>query len=116
LFSAPSVSVKAIGLFLKNSALHSRVSSCSSRSSKSTGGATLDVPQHSPPLRYYPSTSNTNTKKPANSYHSQGNLTSTGTAKQAFVRTSGSPHHIPTNRAQHTTTTTGTNGQKLMPT
>jgi hypothetical protein len=93
--------------------LHSRVSSCSSKSSKSTGGATLDVQQQSPPLRFYPSPPNTNNKQTLVNYHSQGNLTSTGTTKQTFVKTSPAPHHIPTSKAQHST---GTSGQKLMPT
>ena len=46
-------------------------------------------------------------------YQSHGNLTSTGATKQTFVKTSGTPHHIPTSKTQHAT---GTNGQKLMPT
>jgi len=126
---APSVTVKAIGLFLKNSALHSRVSSCSSRSSKSTGGGTLDVQQHqqhqqhqqqqqhhSPPLRFYPSTNNINhNKQTIINYHSHGNLTTTIPTRQAFVKTSRSPHQIPTSKSQHSTPTS-TNGQKLMPT
>jgi hypothetical protein len=116
LFLAPSVTVKAIGLFLKNSALHSRVSSCSSKSSKSAAGGALDVNQPSPPLRFYPSTSNINhNKQTVINYHSQGNLNSNGTTKPAFVKTSRSSHQIPTNKSQHSTPT-GANGQKLMPT
>ncbi len=115
LILAPSVTVKAIGLFLKNSALHSRVSSCSSKSSKSAGGLTLDVHQQSPPLRFYPSPSNTNNKQAIINYHSQGNLASTGATRQTFVKTSRSPNHIPTSKTQHASTT-GTSGQKLMPT
>ncbi len=116
LLLAPSVTVKAIGLFLKNSALNSRVSSCSSKSSKSTGANVLDVHQQSPPLRFYPSTSNINhNKQTVINYHSQGNLNSNGTIKQAFVKTTRSPHPIPTNKTQHSTST-GANGQKLMPT
>jgi hypothetical protein len=109
-FLAPSVTVKAIGLFLKNSALHSRVSSCSSKSSKSNGGGILDVQQQTSPLKFYP-----NTKQTLINYHSQGNLTSTDRTKQTFVKTSSSPHRISSNTVQHTTTTTA-NGQKLMPT
>lgn len=92
------MTVKAIGLFLKNSALHSRVSSCSSKSSKSTGGTALDVQQQSPPLRFYPSPTNTNNKQKIINYHSQGNLASTGATRQTFVKTSRSPHHIPTSK------------------
>lgn len=110
-FLAPSVTVKAIGLFLKNSALQSRVSSCSSKSSKSAGGGTLAVQQQSPTLKFYP-----NTKQTLINYHSQGNLTKTDRKKQTFVRTSSSPHRITSNNVQRTTTTTTANGQKLMPT
>ncbi|CAF2327643.1 unnamed protein product [Rotaria sp. Silwood2] len=113
---APSVTVKAIGLFLKNSALHSRVSSCSSKSSKSNGGTTtLDVQQQSPPLRFYPSTSNTNHKQNMINYHSHGNLPSTDTTKQMFIKTPGTPNQIPASKTQHSKTT-GTSGEKLMPT
>ncbi|CAF4662322.1 unnamed protein product [Rotaria sp. Silwood1] len=113
---APSVTVKAIGLFLKNSALHSRVSSCSSKSSKSNAGiTTVDVQQQSPPLRFYPSTSNINNKQNGITYHSHGNLTSTDTTRQMFVKTPGTSNHIPTSKNQHSTTT-GTSGEKLMPT
>ncbi|CAF0778104.1 unnamed protein product [Rotaria sordida] len=113
---APSVTVKAIGLFLKNSALHSRVSSCSSKSSKSNGVTTaLDVQQQSPPLRFYPSTSNINNKQNVINYHSHGNLTSTDTTRQMFVKTSGTSNHIPASKTQHSTTT-GTSGEKLMQT
>ncbi|CAF1238653.1 unnamed protein product [Rotaria sordida] len=105
---APSVTVKAIGLFIKNSGLNSRVSSCSSRSSKSTGGGGLDVQQASPPLKFYP-----NNKQTIINYHSQGNLTSTGTTRQTLVRTAGSPHHISSKKVPHTS---ATGGQKLMPT
>lgn len=97
--------MKTLGLFLKNSTLHSRVSSCSSKSSKSTGGGILDVQQQSPPLKFYP-----NTKQTIINYHSQGNLTTTDRTKQTFVKTNSSP-----NKVQHTTATTA-NGQKLMPT
>jgi hypothetical protein len=115
LILAPSVTVKAIGLFLKNSALPSRVSSCSSKSSKSTGGAALDVQQQSPPLKFYPSATNKNNKQTIINYHSQGNLAPTGTTRHAFVNTSRSPNHMPTSTVQHSTTT-AKSGQKLMPT
>lgn len=105
---APSVTVKAIGLFLKNSALQSRASSCSSKSSKSTGGGGLDIQRQSPPLKFYP-----NNKQTIINYHSQGNLTTTGTTRHTFVRTNGTPHHISPNKVPHST---ATNGQKLMPT
>jgi hypothetical protein len=109
---APSVTVKAIGLFLKNSALHSRVSSCSSKSSKDTGGGILDGQQQSPPLKFYPNPK----QQTVINYQSQGNLTSTGTTRQTFVKTNGSPHHISSSKVRHKTTTTATTGQKLMPT
>ncbi|CAF3374840.1 unnamed protein product [Rotaria socialis] len=113
---APSVTVKAIGLFLKNSALHSRVSSCSSRSSKTNGTTTvLDVQHQSPPLKFYPPTSNTNHKQNVVTYHSHGNLTSTDTTRQFFVKTAGSSNRITASKAQHSTAT-GANGEKLMPT
>jgi hypothetical protein len=48
-------------------------------------------------------------------YHSHGNLASAGTSRPTFVKTSRSPHHIPTSKTQHASTT-GTSGQKLMPT
>ncbi|CAF5060297.1 unnamed protein product [Rotaria magnacalcarata] len=107
---APSVTVKAIGLFLKNSGLQSRVSSCSSKSSKSSGCGTLDVHQQSPPpLKFYP-----NTKQTIINYHSQGNLTSTATTKQKLVKTNESSlAYISSNKVPHTT---ATGGQKLMPT
>jgi hypothetical protein len=96
---------------LKNSALHSRVSSCSSKSSKSTGGGRLDGQQHSPPLKFYP-----NPKQTIINYHSQGNLATTDRTK-TFVKTNVSPHRIPSNKVHHTAATTTTaNGQKLMPT
>ncbi len=112
---APSVTVKAIGLFLKNSALHSRVSSCSSKSSKNVDSITAHVQHQSPPLRFYPSPTNTNNKQNLINYHSHGNLTSASTARQAFVKASESPHHIPTSKTPHSTTT-GTSGHKLMQT
>ncbi len=107
---APSVTVKAIGLFLKNSALHSRVSSCSSKSSKNVDSITAHVQHQSPPLRFYPSPPNTNNKQNVINYHSHGNLTTASTPRQAFVKASESPHHIPTSK------TTGTSGHKLMQT
>ena len=108
--SAPSVTVKAIGLFLKNSALHSRVSSCSSKSSKSTGGGILDVqPAASPPLKFYP-----NNKQTIISYASQGNLPASARTKQTLMRTTSSSHRVPSNKVSSTTPTA--NGQKLMPT
>jgi hypothetical protein len=112
---APSVTVKTIGLFLKNSALHSRVSSSSSKSSKSAGGPTHDVEQQSPPLRFYPTTLNTNNRQTIINYRSQGNLTSTDKTRQTLVKSSGSSHHRSTSKVQHTTTTAAS-GQKLMPT
>ncbi|CAF0750970.1 unnamed protein product [Adineta ricciae] len=117
---APSVTVKAIGLFLKNSALHSRVSSCSSKSSKNVESGSPIAHQQSPPLRFYPSTSNTIHKQNAVNYHSHGNLQMTGQTRQAFVKPSESPHHLPTSKASHSTTAappaaaTGHTGQKLM--
>lgn len=112
---APSVTVKAIGLFLKNSALHSRVSSCSSRSSKVNGAAApIDAQQQSPPLKFYPPT-NTNKQNGIN-YHSHGNLTSTDGARQIFVKTPGTSNRIAAAKAQHSTTAAASNGEKLMPT
>lgn len=108
--SAPSVTVKAIGLFLKNSALHSRVSSCSSKSSKSTGGGILDAQAASPPLKLYPS----NNRQTIISYASQGNLTTSARTKQTFVKSNGSSHRAPSNKVSSTTPTA--TGQKLMPT
>lgn len=108
LFLAPSVTVKAIGLFLKNAGLQSRVSSCSSKSSKSNGCGTYDAQQQSPPLKFYP-----NTKQTVVSYNSQGNLAPTGTTRQKLVKTSASSHHVSSNKVSHTTTA---GGQKLMPT
>lgn len=106
MFSAPSVTVKAIGLFLKNSALHSRVSSCSSRTSKVNGGTGVDAQTPSPPLKFYPSTSNThNNKHNGVNYHSHGNLVSTDAARQMYVRTPGSPNGMPPSKSQHSTTT-----------
>ncbi|CAF0977957.1 unnamed protein product [Adineta steineri] len=115
---APSVTVKAIGLFLKNSALHSRISSSSSKSSKNVESVSPTTQQQSPPLRFYPSTSNTSNTNKSNviNYHSHGNLTSASTTRQAFAKSSESPHHISPSKTQHSTTTTGTNGQKLMQT
>jgi hypothetical protein len=101
--------VKAIGLFLKNSTLHSRISSCSSKSSKSTGGGILDGQTQSPPLKFYP-----NTKQTLMNYHSHGNLTSTDRTKQTFVKTNGSTHRVPSHKVQSRTPTA--TGQKLMPT
>ncbi|UJR33571.1 hypothetical protein I4U23_021009 [Adineta vaga] len=121
---APSVTVKAIGLFLKNSALHSRVSSCSSKSSKNVETTSPMAHQQSPPLRFYPTQSNTIHKQNVINYHSHGNLPMTGQTRQAFVKPSESPHHhLPTSKSSHSTAaattaaaTTGTSGQKLMQT
>ena len=119
---APSVTVKAIGLFLKNSALQSRVSSCSSRSSKSTGPTHFDAPNQSPPLKFYPASGHSNARQTMINYHSQANLTSNNNPRQAFVSTTTSPHRLSASKVQHTTTTTTaaaaatTNGHKLMPT
>ena len=109
---APSVTVKAIGLLLKNSTLHSRVSSCSSRSSKEAGGGILDAQPPSPPSKYQPS--NVNTKKAMINYHQQGHLSPSSPPRQAFVNPNGSPHHLTTKKISHKSPT-ATSRQKLMP-
>ena len=96
--------MKAIGLFLKNSTLHSRVSSCSSKSSKTTGGALLDGQAQSPPLKFYP-----NPKQALLNYQSQGNLTSADRTKQTLVKS-----NAPTGKVKSTTPTS--TRRKLMPT
>lgn len=114
---APSVTVKAIGLFLKTSALQSRVSSCSSRSSKNTDPTNFDGQTQSPPLKFYPASGHSNARQSMVNYQSQGNLTSNNNARQAFVSTTTSPHRLSSSKVQHTTTTAAaTNGHKLMPT
>ena len=101
------MTIKAIGLFLKNSALQSRVSSCSSRSSKSTGANLLDAPPTavatpSPPLKSYPSVVNAHHRNPMINYHSQGNLPSTTTTRPAFLHTATvSPHRLSSSKLQH---------------
>lgn len=109
--SAPSVTIKAIGLFLKNSALQSRVSSCSSRSSKSTGANLLDGPTTtvapttstpSPPLKSYPTVVNSHQRNPTINYHSQGHLPPSTTTRATFLHsTSVSPHRLSSSKIQH---------------
>ena len=108
--------MKAIGLFLKNSGLQSRVSSCSSRSSKSTGPNAFEVVPQSPPLKFYPPTTvNTKSRQAGVNYHSHGNLASNNPSRQAFVNTKVSPHRLSASKVQRTSATTPS-GQKLMPT
>ncbi len=92
-FLAPSVTVKAIGSFLKNSTVRSRLGSSSSKSSKITNGGTPDAQLQSPPLKFYP-----NNNQTVINYHSQRNLTSKSTTRQTIVKTNGSPHHISSNK------------------
>lgn len=106
---APSVTIKAIGLFLKNSALQSRVSSCSSRSSKSTGANVIDASVPSPPLKHYPSVVHSNPARTTMiNYHSQGHLPTSTATRQTFLHpTSVSPHRLTPSKVQHTSTSNG---------
>jgi hypothetical protein len=92
-FLAPSVTVKSIGSFLKNSTVRSRLGSSSSKSSKITNGETPDGQLQSPPLKFYP-----NNNQTVMNYHSQRNLTSKSTTRQRIVKTNGSTHHISSNK------------------
>ncbi|CAF1313077.1 unnamed protein product [Adineta ricciae] len=91
--ASPSVTVKTIGLFLKNSTLHSRLGSSVSKSSKVTNGETTDAHQTSPTLKFYPNNNST-----IINYHSQGSLTNKETTKQTFIKTNGSSHQISSNK------------------
>ncbi|CAF1152582.1 unnamed protein product [Adineta steineri] len=84
-----SVTVKAIGLFLKNSTINSRLGSCTSRTSKVTHGETLEIQQQSPTLKFYP-----NNNQTVINYRSQGHVTSKDPTRQTLVKTNGSSNKV----------------------